>query len=239
MTASPRRSATRRSAARRTTRRRCTCSRRCAISATPRVRFPRPSRPRARTSACRSGPASPKSSRPKSPTSCGARSGSSPADAPSGQPAPGLAARHRRGPDRRGLAAHVLPALRQGDAGLLPPPARLAGARLRRRAQADDVRAVRLLRALVAVRLDARHVGRLPRRHRCLGAHVPRAVRVPARAHRRGCRAASRRSTTCSCSPSSPVRACSRGRSSSVRRRASSPAARRCSSSARATPASC
>ena len=42
---------------------------------------------------------------------------------------------------------------------------------------------VRLLRALVALRLDARHVGRRARRHDRLAAHLPRALRVPARAH--------------------------------------------------------
>ena len=114
--------------------------------------------------------------------------------------------------DRRGVAADVLPPLRQDDAGLLPAPARLGGRRARRRDQARDVRALRLLQPLVAVRLDARHVGRVPRRHGRLGAHVPRALRVPAATTPRGCRAASPRSTSCCCSRSSRARACSRAR---------------------------
>ncbi len=35
----------------------------------------------------------------------------------------------------------------------------------------------------MALRVDPRHVGRLPRRHHRLGAHVPRPLRLPARAH--------------------------------------------------------
>ena len=99
-------------AAPRTTRRRCTCSRRCATSATPRATCPRPRRPRARTSACRSGAGI-----------CDASSRSEVADvlrqrleprrrrdrAP-GHAASPLAAARRRVADRRRVAAHVLPA---------------------------------------------------------------------------------------------------------------------------------
>ena len=51
-------------------------------------------------------------------------------DALPGQSTPGLAACVRCGPDRRRVAADVLPALRQDDADLLPAPARLAGVAL-------------------------------------------------------------------------------------------------------------
>ncbi len=56
----------RRSRTRSTTSRRCICSRRCATSATPRATSPRPRRRRARTSACRCGRGSPRSSRRRS-----------------------------------------------------------------------------------------------------------------------------------------------------------------------------
>ncbi len=49
--------------------------------------------------------------------------------------------------------------------------------------QARDVRRLRLLQPLVALRLDARHVGRRPRRHRRLRADVPDPLRVPAEHH--------------------------------------------------------
>ena len=56
-----------------TTSRRCTSSRRCATSATRRATSRRRRRPRARTSACRCGPGSPRSSRQRSSASCAAR----------------------------------------------------------------------------------------------------------------------------------------------------------------------
>ena len=133
-------------------------------------------------------------------------------DALPGQSPPGLAARLRRGPDRRRVAAHVLPPLRQDDAGLLPAPARLAGRHARRRDQARDVRALRLLQPLVAVRLDPRHVGRRARRHRRLARSRTSFSTRSRRITRRGCRTASRRSTSCSCSRSSRARGSSRAR---------------------------
>ena len=118
----------------------------------------------------------------------------------------------RRGPDRRRVAADVLPALRPDDAGLLPAPARLAGRRARRRDQARDVRRLRLLQPLVALRLDARHVGRRARRHRRVAARRTSCSTRSRRRTPRGCRARSPRSTSCCCSPSSPGRGCSRAR---------------------------
>ena len=100
----------------------------------------------------------------------------------------------------------------QATPRLLPALARLAGRRARRRDQAGDVRRLRLLQPLVALRLHARHVGRRARRHgraRC----SPTSCSTRSRpCTPRGCRAASPRSTSCCCSPSSPARVCSRAR---------------------------
>ena len=63
----------------------------------------------------------------------------------------------------------------------------LGGPRARRGAEAGRVRAVRLLQPLVALRLDARHVGCCARCHGRLAPHLPR---LHALRHPRGARAA-------------------------------------------------
>ena len=58
--------------------------------------------------------------------------------------------------------------------GLLRALLRLRGRRARRRDQARGLHALRLLQPLVALRLDARHVGRRPRRHGGVARRLPR-----------------------------------------------------------------
>ena len=187
--------------------------------------------------ACRSGPASPRDAQERvvevvraavgaasrDRRSTGIGSGSSP-------PTPALVAarlvprvpaplRHRASPSttRRCFAADV---------------------RRRRRDQARGLRPVRLLQPLVALRLDARHVGRRARRRRRLAARRPHALLRLAGAHRRACRAGSR-SSTCLLARVrrrlAPARAHAHRAAAAA---ASSRAARRCSSSAPATRAS-
>ena len=93
----------------------------------------------------------------------------------------------------RRVAAHVLDPLRPVDSAVLQAPAH----RGRSFAscvgdQARGLRPLRLLQPLVALRLDAGHVGRRARRRRRVAARRPGAVRVPAGRTRRGCRAGSR-----------------------------------------------
>ena len=217
------------SATRASTRRRSTSSRRCATWATRRVTCPRPRRPHAKTFACRSGAASRGSSRSRSPRVLRQRieprrSG----DRPSGHPAPPLAAARRRAADP--LAWRLTFFLRFDDD--VP--------RFYREFLSWQVIAVvlainlatfialRLLQPLVALRLDARHVGRRARRHDRLAAHATSCCSRSRPSTPRRCRAASPRSTSCSCSRSSRARACSRARCSSGRSPGSSRTGKRC-----------
>ena len=80
-----------------------------------------------------------------------------------------LAGRRRRGADRRRVVPGVPAPLRLRGAALLRDDAPRDD-RLRRRDQARGVRRVRLLPALVALRVHARHVARSARRRRRVGA---------------------------------------------------------------------
>ena len=145
-----------------------------------RARCPRPSRPRARTSPCRSGPASRPSSRSASSRSCAPAVGASASrDAP-GQPAPALAARSptRSWSRSRGASRSSSASTRRSR--------RTTSTLLRWRTIVLVVAiklavfvAVRLLQPLVALRLDAGHVGRRARRRRRLAARRPRGLPFP------------------------------------------------------------
>ena len=145
------------------------------------------------------------------------------------QPTPALAGRGRRGA-RRGRVGALLvrPVRGRLAAPLLRPLPRVGRRRPRRRDHDPRLHRVRLLQPLVAVRLDAGHVGRAARcdvrRHR-----VPSSSSRCSTSIRRRSRAGSGSSTSCSCSRSSWACDCSRGRSSSARRHARSwRGARRC-----------
>ena len=98
-----------------------------------------------------------------------------------------------------------------GPARLLRPVPRLGDRPPRRRDQASGLRPLGLLQPLVAVRVDARHVGGAPRRRARLDRGLPRLHPVR-RAPRRPSRAASGSSTCCCASRSSRARGCWRGR---------------------------
>ena len=197
---------------RRTTSRRSTFSRRCASSATGRVRSPRPSGRRARTSRCRCGRGSMR--RPRSgswrrsarPPRWGRRS-----DLAADHEAPPLAARRRRRALRSRLVPRVPAPLRPADPAVLPHDVHRT-IWIVILDPAGRLRPLRLLQPLVALRLDARHVGRRARRHGRLPRLRASSSTSPTRCTRCGCRARSRSWTGCSCSRSSPARGCSRGR---------------------------
>ena len=197
-----------------TTRRPCICSRRSPTSATARATSPRRRRPRARTSACRSGPGSPPEQQ---------------AEVVVGPRARTRARRLRevRFPVNRHRVWQLV-----FDAVLIAAAWRLTfflrfdkatPVYYRHLLDRESIAlvvaiklatfvALRLLQPLVALRLDARHVGRLPRRHGRL-ARSPTSCCTRSRPQTpRGSRAESPRSTTCCCSRSSPARGCSRAR---------------------------
>ena len=82
----------------------------------------------------------------------------------------------------------------------------------RRRDQAHRLHRLRLLQPLVALRLDARHVGDGPRRRRRVPARRPDRLPRSSRCTASGCRGRSPRSTSCSRSRSSWARASSPAR---------------------------
>ena len=166
-----------------TTSRRSTCSRRCATSATRKETCQRPRRRRARTSACRCGEGSPRSSRPRWSRCCDAPRASSEHDLDPGHPAPRLAARRRRRADRAAWWGAFFLCFDQSVPRYYQHflswqvYAVVIGIGL------GAFVALRLLQPLVAVRVHAGHVGRLPRRHGRVPRHRPRALRLSARAH--------------------------------------------------------
>ena len=103
------------------------------------------------------------------------------------QPASVAAAGGRPRDHPRGLVPRLPAPLRPGSAQVLRVLPQLGDPRPRRRAEAGRVRALRLLQPLVALRLDARHVGCCPRCHGRLAPHLPR---LHALRHPRGARAA-------------------------------------------------
>ena len=104
-----------------------------------------------------------------------------------------LAGRCRRGDRRRRLVACLEPALRPGPSRLLRPVPRLVDRPPRRRGEAARLRALGLLQPLVAVRLDARHVGRAPRRRARVDRGVPRLHALQHPPRRRAARCVVRR----------------------------------------------
>ena len=213
-TVSPRRCARRRSATRRTTCRRSTCSRRCATSATRRARCPRPSGRGARTSPCRCGPGSRAEQQERVVETVRAAVGvASRGMRTPDHPAPLCAARRRRASSPRRLVPHVPAPLRPGACRVfyehLPRGTIFA---LVIAIKLAVFVALRLLQPLVALRVDARHVGRRARRHRRVARRRPR---LYASRPYHGVAPAARRSrssTCCCCSRSSPARGCSRAR---------------------------
>ena len=208
-----------------------------------RATSPRPRRPRARTSACRCGPGSPRSSRPRSSASCGARRAS--CSDVIDQPFP--VNRHRLW---QLVADAVLIAAAWWLAFFLcfDQTVPLYYRHLLSwqvfalviAIQLGVFVALRLLQPLVALRLDPRHVGR-----RCAASRSPASSptsslyafppahtsHLPKRDRRARLPAAARVRRR-----HAPARALA---DRAARRAGSSRAARRCSSSAPATPASC
>ena len=84
----------------------------------------------------------------------------------SGQSASSVAGRRRRCADRRRMGALLVRPLRRRLARLLRPLPGVGRRRPRGRDHAAGLHRLRLLQPLVAVRLDAGHVGRAPRRDR-------------------------------------------------------------------------
>ena len=100
----------------------------------------------------------------------------------SAQPPSAVAGRGRRGAGRRRLGpVLVRPLRRRLPPALLRPLPRLGRRRPRRRDHAPGLHRLRLLQPLVAVRLDAGHVGRASRRRERRDRGVPRlrAARLP------------------------------------------------------------
>ena len=101
------------------------------------------------------------------------------------QPASAAAARGRLRDRRRRLVPRLPAPLRHRPARLLRALLQLGDPRARRRDQAQRLRALRLLQPLVALRLDAGHVGRCARRRRGEPRRLPR-LQLLRRPRRRG-----------------------------------------------------
>ena len=123
------------------------------------------------------------------------------ADALPGQPSPAVAGRGRRGADRRRLDPLLVRPLRARLAAVLRPLPRVGRRRARRGGHAPRLHRLRLLQPLVALRLDAGHVGRAPRGRRRRSSRRSSSSRCSTSIRRR-CRAGSGSSTCSSCSRS-------------------------------------
>ena len=129
--------------------------------------FPRRSGSPPRTSRCRCGAASAPRSRSASSRRCAPRSAYRYRHEVAREQAQVVAGRRRRGADRGGVAPVVVRALRRRHgAGLLRALPGVGRRRARGRRHAPGLRRLRVLQPLVAVRVDARHVGRGARRRR-------------------------------------------------------------------------
>ena len=148
----------------------------------PKARSPRPSVLPRRISPFRCGVGSPATSRSASSTPSAQPWAYSHSHALARKPTPALAGRGRRGARRGSVGALLVRQVRgRLAAALLRPLSRVGRCRPRRRDHDPRVHRVRFLQPLVAVRLDAGHVGRASRRdvrrHRVLprlrGARLP------------------------------------------------------------------